>query len=192
MGNRHDRRLHPGSWPGGSLRRRRPLLGGMRRRPCGAARDCAGRGENRTGSPPPGRSPASAAAPAKRGAASAGLEPLDLRLRHEPSASHEKGTPPTAGRRLDHCPLARRARARSVGPPLDRRQVAPSYPASAHRPSPCAPRFRCSGAARSGCANRAHSVRKRGPTVFFGFFGAEGTDLQRIWRPRPRNPPQLF
>ena len=72
----------------------------------------------------------------QKGAASSGLEPLDLRLRHEPSASHEKGTRPTADRRLDHRPLARRARARSVGPPLDRRQVAASYPASAHRPSP--------------------------------------------------------
>ena len=41
-----------------------------------------------------------------------------------------------------------------------------SYLASAHRPNPCAPRFRCSGAARLSCANRAHSVRKRGPTVF--------------------------
>ena len=38
----------------------------------------------------------------QKGAASSGLEPLDLRLRHEPSASHEKGTRPTADRRLEH------------------------------------------------------------------------------------------
>ena len=56
-------------------------------------------------------------------------------------------------------------------------------------PAPCAPRFHCSGAARLSCANRAHSVRKRGPTVFLW---CGRPDLQRIWRPRPRNPPQLF
>ena len=46
----------------------------------------------------------------------------------------------------------------------------PQLPSLGHRPGPCAPRFRCSGAARLGCANRAHSVRKRGPTVFFWVF----------------------
>ena len=58
--------------------------------------DCAGRGENRTGSPPPGRSPASAAAPAasrsagRRGAAA--LRSCDS-LRHEGCRRSSGGWP---------------------------------------------------------------------------------------------------
>ena len=117
------------------------------------------------------------------------LEPLDLHLRHEPSASHEKAP---ARQRTAASNTVRSPAGLEPGA-WDRPWTgARSPPATRPRPTapaPCAPRFHCSGAARLSCANRAHSVRKRGPAVFLW---CGRPDLQRIWRPRPRNPPQLF
>ena len=116
--------------------------------------NCAGRGENRTGSPPPGRSPASAAAPAasrsagRRGAAAP--RPCDS-LRHERGCRRSCGGWPRPGR---HRQLRRRrgagaARLATASPISPAATVAPPRAVAVSSTEPfTASRSACSEAER--------------------------------------------